>query len=160
MKTKLGRPYPQGVTLENGGANFALYSENATGVTLELYNRHDSGTPTEQIELRERDGFVWHIHVSGIKPGDLYGFRVNGPYNPGTGQRFNRNKLLIDPYARAISGVIDWNNDIFGYDIGDVNGDLSFNKNDDAASVPKSVVSDNGLTGRAQRIPGFRGTER
>ncbi len=153
MKTKLGRPYPQGVTLENGGANFALYSENATGVTLELYNRHDSGTPTEQIELRERDGFVWHIHVSGIKPGDLYGFRVNGPYNPGTGQRFNRNKLLIDPYARAISGVIDWNNDIFGYDIGDVNGDLSFNKNDDAASVPKSVVSDNGFDWKGTKNP-------
>ena len=153
MKTTLGRPYPQGVTLENGGANFALYSENATAVTLELYDRYDSGSPSEQIELRERDGFVWHIHVSGIEPGNLYGFRVDGPYNPSAGHRFNRNKLLMDPYARAISGVIEWNNDIFGYNLGDADADISFNGNDDARYVPKSVVSDNGFDWKGTKNP-------
>ncbi len=153
MKTKLGRPYPQGVTLENGGANFALYSENATAVTLELYDRHESGTPSESIELKERDGFVWHVHVSGIRSGDLYGFRVDGPYRPDAGHRFDRNKLLIDPYARAISGVVDWNNDIFAYNLGDVRDDLAFNGNDDAASVPKCVVSDNFFDWKGTKNP-------
>ncbi|MCL5678006.1 MAG: glycogen debranching protein GlgX [Candidatus Thermoplasmatota archaeon] len=135
-----GRPYPQGVTLDQHGANFAVYSEHATGVTLELFDRHDSSSPKETIELKAVDGYVWHVYVPGIGAGELYGYRMDGPFRPEAGLRFNRNKLLIDPYAKALTGVINWNNDIFGYQMGAEKEDLTFNASDDAAFIPKCIV--------------------
>jgi len=140
VKTGRGKPYPQGVELNDEGANFAIYSENAEAVFLELYSHPGDASPRERISVKERDGFVWHVFVPGIKPGDLYGYRVEGPYRPEAGKRFNPMKLLIDPYARALSGVIDWDDSIFSYKLGDARADLSLNREDDAAFVPKGVV--------------------
>lgn len=137
---KMSTTYPLGATLTDGGANFALYSEYATGVTLELYKKPDDSTPYESIEIHERYNYVWHTFVPGVKAGTIYGYRVNGPYKPELGHRFNPNKLLIDPYAKAISGKTKFTPDIFGYVVGDPGEDLSFSKTDDAGCVPKSVV--------------------
>jgi glycogen operon protein len=92
--------------------------------------------------MTERSHQVWHVYLPGIKPGQLYGYRVHGPYEPKNGHRFNPSKLLIDPYAKAIAGTIDWNDALFGYTIGDPEEDLSYNEVDSAAFIPKSVVVD------------------
>ncbi len=152
-KTTIGSPYPQGVALEEDGANFAIYSENAERVTLQLFDRPESGDPSEEFELRERDDFVWHIFVPGIKEGDLYGYRVDGPYRPDLGMRFNPNKLLIDPYARALTGQIGWTNDMFGYVVGSEHGDESFSWTDDARSMPKCSVIGGGFDWKGVRKP-------
>lgn len=140
-RTKTGKPYPHGATLTDGGVNFALYSEYATGVTVELFKRPEDHDAYETIEVKERDNFVWHTFVSGLKPGTLYGYRVDGPYRPELGHRFNPNKLLLDPYAKAINGKFKFTDDIFGYVVGSVGDDLTYSKTDDAGCVPKSVVA-------------------
>ncbi|WP_393971587.1 glycogen debranching protein GlgX [Oxyplasma meridianum] len=155
LKIKSGSANIQGATVEESGTNFALFSENGTAVDLEIYSHRDDGDPKEIIKLKERDGFVWHAFVSGIGPGTLYGYRVDGPYKPQEGHRFNRNKLLIDPYAKGISNPVHWNNDIFAYNFGDPDADLSFNANDDAKYVPKSVVMNDNFDWKGVRNPGF-----
>jgi isoamylase len=140
LNTQTGTSYPLGSTITEDGTNFAIFSENATSVDLEIYRKSDDSSPSEVISLKNVDNHVWHTHISGIGAGTLYGYRVDGPFMPEKGHRFNRNKLLIDPYAKALSGTIKWSDDIFGYVLGDQNGDLSFNKNDDAGFVPKSIV--------------------
>ena len=137
----LGKPYPQGATFQGNGVNFAIYSENATAVDIDLFRSEKDHSPYETIRLKEKDNFVWHGFVSGLVPGTLYGLRVDGPYRPDQGLRFNRNKLLIDPFAKAITGPIRWDNSIFGYKIDSVEQDLSFNPEDDAGFMPKSVVA-------------------
>ena len=137
----LGKPYPQGATFDGHGVNFAIYSENATSVDIELFRSPGDHTPYETINLKEKDNFVWHGYSSGLRPGTLYGLRVDGPYKPDQGLRFNRNKMLIDPFSRAISGPIQWDDSIFGYDMGSKDLDLSFSTSDDAGFVPKSVVA-------------------
>lgn len=136
-----GSSYPIGPTVDDDGVNFSIFSQNATSVDLELYDFNDSSEPTEVIPLRENSGYVWHQYVSGIKPGDLYGFRVDGPYKPEQGHRFNKAKLLIDPYARALSGTINWNSELFGYKLGHKDEDLFRDDRDDAGFIPKSVVT-------------------
>ena len=151
MQRKLlpGRPYPLGAKANSRGTNFALYSEHATGVLLCLFD--EAGKQTECIPLRERTAFVWHGLVLGIKPGQLYGYRVDGPWEPEKGFRFNPNKLLVDPYAEAISGELDWKAPIFPYDL--ASGDDSRRDDQDsAAGVPKSVVVDASLR-LGQRLP-------
>jgi isoamylase len=139
MEYKLlpGRPYPLGGKANAKGTNFAVYSEHATGVSVCLFD--DSGKQTECIALQERTAFVWHGLILGIKPGQLYGYRIDGPWAPERGDRFNPNKLLVDPYAEAISGRLDWKAPIFPYDVtsGD---DTKRDDRDSAAGVPKSVV--------------------
>jgi isoamylase len=137
MQQKLlpGRPYPLGAKASSKGTNFALYSEQATQVHVCLFD--DQGKETDCIALHERTAFVWHGLVLGVKPGQLYGFRVEGPWEPEKGNRFNAKKLLVDPYAEAISGQADWKAPIFGHQMGD---DLKRCDLDDAAGVPKSVV--------------------
>jgi isoamylase len=137
MQHKLlpGRPYPLGAKASSKGTNFAVYSEHATRVSVCLFD--DSGRETDCIPLRERTAFVWHGLVLGVKPGQLYGFRVDGPWDPANGDRFNPKKLLVDPYAEAISGEVDWKAPIFGHEMQD---DLKRCDLDDAAGVPKSVV--------------------
>ena len=140
-KSDRNLPYPLGSTAYPDGVNFALYSENATAVTLEIYEKAGDSTPKESISLSDRTNFVWHTFVSGLKEGDLYAYRVDGPYMPELGIRFNRNKLLLDPYARAITGPILWNDTIYGYNLGQPSSDLTFSTADDAGFMPKCVVS-------------------
>ena len=100
-----GRPYPMGATFDGAGVNFALYSEHGTEVELCLFADEHAAAATECIRLRERTAYVWHGYVPGLRPGQVYGYRVDGPYEPEKGHRFNRSKLLLDPYARAVAGA-------------------------------------------------------
>ncbi len=134
-----GRPFPQGATWDGTGVNFALYSENATKVELCLYDNR-TRRETERIVLTEQTAFVWHVYLPGIQPGQLYGYRVHGPWDPNRGLRFNPAKLLIDPYARAIQGNVDWSKPIYPYRFGADNSDLSVDRRDSASGMPKSVV--------------------
>jgi glycogen operon protein len=135
-----GKPYPQGATWDGTGVNFSLYSEKATAVTLCLFESAHSAE-CEAIPLRETSGYSWHCYVPGLKPGQLYGYRVEGPYEPERGERCNAAKLLIDPYAKAISGKLDWTAPVFGYKLGDPAEDLSKDDQDDAVAIPKCVVT-------------------
>lgn len=130
-----------GATVDAEGVNFAVFSAHALSVDLCLFSP-DGQRETARIALAERDGDIWHAHVGGLKAGQLYGFRVHGPYNPARGQRFNRNKLLIDPYAKAWSGRLIWADEVLGYQANALEGDLSFDPRDSAFAVPKSVVVD------------------
>ncbi|WP_293887377.1 MULTISPECIES: glycogen debranching protein GlgX [unclassified Sphingobacterium] len=140
METNIstGNPYPLGATYDGEGVNFALCSEHAEAVELYLYDSSDE-REIAKFKITEKTHQVWHIYVSGIKPGQLYGYRVHGPYDPSNGHRFNPHKLLIDPYAKAISGTVKWNDALFAYTIGD--DDLSMDATDSAPFVPKSVVT-------------------
>ncbi len=134
-----GRPHPLGATWDGTGVNFALYSENATRVELCLYDnrtRRESG----RILVAEQTAFVWHCYIPGLQPGQLYGYRVYGPWDPASGLRFNPAKLLIDPYAQAINGRVDWEKPIFPYRFGGDNADLHIDRRDSAAGMPKCVV--------------------
>ncbi|ACZ40105.1 glycogen debranching protein GlgX [Sphaerobacter thermophilus] len=138
-KIRPGKPFPLGATWDGEGVNFALYSEHATGVQLCLFD--ESGeTEIERIPLREVTAHIWHAYILGLGPGQRYGFRVSGPFAPEEGHRFNPNKLLLDPYARAISGNVNWDAPVFGYPLGHADEDLAFDEQDDAWGMPKSVV--------------------
>lgn len=137
-----GEPFPLGATWDGEGVNFALYTENATGVELCLFNSTTEKHETHRIKLKERSNHVWHTYIPELQPGQLYGYRVYGPYEPHQGHRFNPNKLLIDPYAKAVSGTIQWHDSLFAYQIGHPDEDLSFSETDSAPFVPKSVVID------------------
>ena len=135
-----GTPYPQGATWDGAGVNFAIYSENATAVDLCLFD--DLGQDEqERIPVRECTGYVWHCYLPGMSIGQLYGYRIDGPYEPDKGLRFNASKLLIDPYAKAIAGEVDWNYPIFSYKLGDPAEDLVKCEADDAKGMPKGVVT-------------------
>jgi isoamylase len=137
-----GSPFPLGANWDGKGVNFALFAENATAVDLCLFNSSNNKPETKRIRLKERTHHVWHAYVPKLKPGQLYGYRVYGPYEPENGYRFNPNKLLLDPYARAISGTVEWHNSLFGYVVGHPDADLSYSEEDSAPFVPKSVVID------------------
>ncbi|MDG4668417.1 glycogen debranching protein GlgX [Mycobacterium sp. 236(2023)] len=130
-----GKAYPLGATYDGSGTNFALFSEAAEKVELCLFDA--DGEQTACITLPEVDGFVWHGFIPNIEPGQRYGYRVHGPYDPAAGSRCNPNKLLLDPYSKAIDGKFDWNQSLFSYNFGDPD---SRNDDDSAASMPKSVV--------------------
>ena len=135
-----GNPFPLGATWDGKGVNFALHSENATAVDLCLF---DAKTGKEKrVRVKEMDNRIWHVYIPKLRPGQLYGYRVYGPYEPQNGHRFNPNKLLIDPYAKALSGRVEWHNAIFGYEVGHPDEDFSFSEEDSAPYVPKSVVID------------------
>ncbi len=134
-----GRVYPLGSSWDGKGTNFALYSENATSVELCLFDKDDQET---RLELTEVSNFVWHGYLPGIGPGQRYGYRVHGPYAPEEGHRFNANKLLIDPYGKAIDGEVGNGPELFGYSWDAPEEDLSFSELDDAHLMPKSVVVD------------------
>src|SRR5215211_2857587 len=153
MKTHPGEPFPLGATWDGEGVNFALYAENAKGVELCLFNSTNPENESDRIKLTERSNHVWHIYIPDLRPGQLYGYRVYGPYEPHTGHRFNPNKLLIDPYANAISGTIQWNDALFGYEMGHTAGDLSFNELDSAPFVPKAVVIDPNFNWEGDKHP-------
>ncbi|MFT4013356.1 MAG: glycogen debranching protein GlgX [Paracoccus sp. (in: a-proteobacteria)] len=134
-----GHPAPLGATFDGAGVNFALFSQHATRVQLCLFD----GKGTElRLDLPERDGHVWHGYVPGLRPGHRYGYRVHGPYAPQQGHRFNHNKLLMDPYAKRLTGTPIQHPAICGYRSSDPLADLSFDPRDSAPYMPRSVVVD------------------
>lgn len=134
-----GKPYPLGATPQKLGTNFSLFSETATGVWVCLFDKE--GKETDRVQLKEHTAYVWHGLIRGIAPGQRYGYRVEGAWDPENGHRFNANKLLVDPYAKAIAGEVDWKAPIFPYDV--QSGDeLKFDEQDSADGVPKSIVID------------------
>jgi isoamylase len=137
-----GKPYPLGATPDKNGVNFAIFSENANKVEICLFDANDTENETARIKMPEQTDLVWHAYLPGIRPGQLYGFRVYGPYKPENGHRFNPKKLLLDPYAKAFSGKIEWDDALFGYTIGNKRNDLSRDKRNSAKNIPKSVVID------------------
>ena len=139
MRTWPGSPYPLGATYDGSGTNFALFSEVADRIELCLFDdAADGGVGTEtRVDLPERDAFVWHGYLPDIGPGQRYGYRVHGPYDPDNGHRCNPNKLLLDPYAKAVDGNIDWDQSCFSYPWGDED---SFDDQDSAPHISKSVV--------------------
>ena len=151
-KTYAGVPYPLGSTFDGDGVNFALFSANAKKVELCLFSPNGA-IETERYELTERDNDIWHIYVSGLKAGQVYGYRVYGEYKPQEGKRFNHNKLLFDPYGKKLVGCLILNKAIFGYDIDSPMKDLSFSNLDSAPYVPKSVVVDNQYDWKADKHP-------
>jgi isoamylase len=145
LKTKRG--YPRlGATPDETGVNFAIFSRHATRVILELYQNYYDDKPSHVFELdpvKNKTGDIWHIYVYGVGHGQYYGWRIDGPYDPINGKRFNVNKLLIDPYAKAITTFFDWNDDaVYGYDRNSPMGDLSFSTLDSAKSMIRSIVID------------------
>ena len=140
-----GLPHPLGATWDGSGVNFALFSANGTRVQLCLFDRQGR-REIERVDLPEQTHEVWHGYLPDIRPGQLYGYRVHGPYAPEEGHRFNPNKLLIDPYARALSGDIRWHDACFGYRVGSNRADLSFDRRDSAFVMPKCVVTDPAYT--------------
>ncbi len=135
-----GKPYPLGATWDGSGTNFSIFSENATSVELCLFDA-DGVKEVRRVRLPEVTAHVWHGYLTSVEPGQLYGYRVDGPFDPESGARFNPSKLLIDPYAKAVQGNVDWDAPVFGYRIGDEALDLSFDDEDSAWGVPKSVVT-------------------
>lgn len=137
-----GSPSPLGATWDGRGVNFALYSEHATQVELCLFDRPEAQRETHRIPLPEQTDYVWHGYIPHLKPGQLYGYRVHGPYDPARGHRFNPHKVVLDPYAKAIGRDLTWSDSLFGYRIGDPLEDLSFDERDNAAVAPLAAVID------------------
>jgi glycogen operon protein len=145
-KIRPGRSYPLGSTWDGEGVNFALFSENATAVELCLFDRPDQEKETQSIRIEERTNQIWHVYLPEARPEQLYGYRVHGPYEPKAGHRFNPAKLLIDPYAKALTGDVRWSDAMFSYRLGDPEADLSYDDQNNAANVPKSVVIEQAFT--------------
>ena len=147
-----GRPYPLGSNWDGEGVNFALYSEHAEKVELCLFD--ESGKrETLRVPLPEQTDMVWHGYLPEVRPGQLYGYRVFGPYAPEQGHRFNHHKLLLDPYGKQIQGSIRWSDAHFGYRVGSKQEDLSFDRRDNAAGMPKNRVIDSAFTWGADAPP-------
>jgi glycogen operon protein len=144
-----GRPYPLGATWEGSGVNFAVFSENAQAVELCLF---DDGRET-RVPINEHTEHVWHVYLPEARPGVRYGYRVQGPWDPAAGHRFNAAKLLLDPYARAVDGTIRWSDALFGYQVGHADADLAPDGRDSAHGMPKSVVVDSAFTWGNDRAP-------
>ncbi len=136
-----GQPYPLGATWDGLGVNFALFSEHAQSVDLCLFDEAYGATETVCVRMHNQTDNVWHVRLPDARPGLMYGYRVHGQYEPQNGHRFNRDKLLLDPYAKAITGPIDWSDAMFGYITGpSPDADLSFSEEDSAPGMPKAVV--------------------
>ena len=148
-----GSPYPLGATWDGKGVNFALYADNATGVELCLFNTPADEAESAKIKITERSHQIWHCYVPDLKPGQLYGYRVHGPFEPQNGHRFNPKKLLIDPYAKAIAGTVNWSDAMFGYKMGDPEEDLSYSELDNMPFIPKCVVVDSNFNWEDDRAP-------
>ncbi|MEI2715168.1 MAG: glycogen debranching protein GlgX [Nocardioides sp.] len=148
MQVWPGNAYPLGATYDGSGTNFAIFSEAADKVELCLFD--ESGEET-RVELTEVDAYVWHCYLPQVQPGQLYGYRVHGPYEPEHGTRCNPNKLLLDPYAKATSRDIDWDQSLFGYNFGDPD---SRNDDDSAAHMTLGVVINPFFDWEGDRLPG------
>ncbi|MGK7223365.1 glycogen debranching protein GlgX [Kocuria flava] len=147
MEVWPGQPYPLGATFDGTGTNFALFSEVAEKVELCLFD--DDGTET-RVDVEAQDGYVWHCYLPQVQPGQRYGYRVHGPWDPAAGQRCNPAKLLLDPYAKAVSGQFDWAQPLFSYNFGEED---SFNEEDSAPHMPKGVVINPFFNWEGDRTP-------
>ena len=150
-----GAPAPLGASWDGEGTNFAVFSEHASRVELCLFEQPGHPGEAERVELRERTGDIWHGYLPGARPGQAYGYRVHGPHAPHLGHRFNPAKLLLDPYAKAISGTIGWSDALAGYPVrsSDPDRDLIADATDSAAVMPKSIVVDSAFTWGNDRPP-------
>jgi len=153
-KNRLGRPrLPLGATLRDGGVNFALFSRNAREVQLLLFD-DPGGEPTDVIRVENRRRFIWHLFVPGLKAGQLYAYRVLGEHDPARGLRFNGHKLLVDPYAKALTGkAANEDNLLLAYDPDSPERDLSLDGRDNSRIVPKCIVVDDTFDWKADRPP-------
>ncbi|MBC7643655.1 MAG: glycogen debranching protein GlgX [Thermoleophilia bacterium] len=140
MRIWPGTPYPLGASWDGEGVNFSIFSENADGIELCLFDNPDDGEPTHVLTMPVRTSRNWHCYLPDARPGQLYGYRVHGKWAPSEGHRFNPNKLLIDPYAKSIAGEIDWRDEVFGYRVGA--DDTVMDTRDSAKFMPKCVVID------------------
>ena len=147
-----GCPYPLGASWDGRGVNFALFSANAEKVLLCLFD--ETGTrEIQRIAMPERTDEVWHVYLPDVQPGQLYGYRVFGPYDPERGHRFNHNKLLLDPYAKSITGPLVFNETMQGYRSGSPKADMSFDRRDSAPFVPKCRVVDDTFSWNGDKAP-------
>ncbi|WP_051329896.1 glycogen debranching protein GlgX [Niveispirillum irakense] len=153
-----GRPNPLGATWDGFGVNFALFSAHAEKVELCLFDS-DGTREIERVTLPECTDDVWHGYLPEARPGTLYGYRVHGPYDPGRGHRFNPNKLLLDPYAKALEGPMRWSDAHFGYRVGSAKEDLSLDRRDNARGMPKCRVIDPAFTWGGERRPNVPWTD-
>ncbi|HEY6724718.1 MAG TPA: glycogen debranching protein GlgX, partial [Polyangiaceae bacterium] len=154
MRIWPGTAHDLGATWDGEGVNFAIFSDHATAVDLCLFDAPRAPKEFLRVPMRERTNRVWHCYLPDVRPGQLYGYRVHGPYSPSHGHRFNPHKLLIDPYAKAIAGhVLDWADQVSGYEVGHPSADLSYSDQDSAPLVPKCVVVDTAFTWGDDRPP-------
>jgi glycogen operon protein len=153
MRVWPGVPYPQGATWDGEGVNFSIFSEHATGVELCLFRKDEDAVAFARIRMAQRTDLNWHCYLPDARPGQLYGYRVEGPWAPEEGHRFNPAKLLLDPYAKAISGKVRWDDSVFGYTVGHPAADLQRDDRDSAAAMPKSVVIDPAFTWGGDQSP-------
>src|SRR5205807_98888 len=151
MRVWPGRPYPLGATWDGAGVNFALFSEHAAKVELCLFDGPDAPRESERVRMFEQTDQVWHCYLPDVVPGQHYGYRVYGPYDPAKGLRFNPNKVVLDPYAKAVGRDVRWHDALFGYTIG--KDDLSFDERDSAAFAPLARVIDTAFTWGDDRPP-------
>ena len=151
-----GSPHPLGATWDGRGTNFALFSSNAEKVELCLFDK-TGRNEIDRIALPERTEDVWHVYLPYVQPGQLYGYRVHGPYEPEAGHRFNHHKLLIDPYSKRLGGQFAWTDAHLAYRVGNKREDLSFDRRDNARSMLKSVVVDPAHTWPTTAIRRCRG---
>jgi glycogen operon protein len=153
MRIWPGSPYPLGANWDGAGVNFAIFAEHATRVELCLFDSAEAKSESERIALPEQTDLTWHVYLPEAQPGQLYGYRVYGPYEPENGMRFNPNKVLLDPYAKAIGRGTTWADEMFGYRIGDPQEDLSFDGRDNAPFAPLGMVIDTAFTWGDDRSP-------
>jgi isoamylase len=153
MRVWPGQPYPLGATWTGLGVNFAIFTAHATNVELCLFECPDATAPSACVPLPEHTDMVWHGYLPDVRPGQLYGFRVHGPYEPQSGHRFNPHKIVMDPYAKSVGRPIKWDDANFGYRIGDGAADLSFDTRDNAAFAPLAAVIDPAFTWGDDRPP-------
>jgi isoamylase len=153
VRVRPGQPYPLGATWDGLGVNFALFSEHATRVELCLFDGPEAPHESLRVDLPEQTDMVWHGYLSGIRPGQLYGYRVHGPYDPSAGHRFNPAKVVFDPYAKAVGRMTRWHDENFGYTLGGPQGDLALDPRDNAASAPLAAVVDVAFTWGDDRPP-------
>ncbi len=153
MRIWPGRPQSRGAVWDGLGVNFALFSEHATGVDLCLFDSPDATAEAVRVALPERTDFIWHGYLPDLRPGQLYGYRVQGPYDPEAGHRFNPAKVVLDPYAKAIGRPVRWDETLFGYTPGHPRLDLSRDGRDNAAYAPLAAVIDQPFTWGDDRPP-------
>ena len=153
LRARPGAPYPLGATWDGRGVNFALFSERATAVDVCLFDSIEAERESERVALREQTDRVWHAYLPDVRPGQLYGYRVHGPYDPEHGDRFNPAKVLVDPYAKAMARPVRWDDALFGYPIGDPAADLARDDRDSAAFAPLAAVVDPAFDWQGDRRP-------
>jgi isoamylase len=148
-----GKIHPLGASWDGIGVNFALYSASAQKVELCLFDSPEAKTESQRIEMFEQTDMVWHCYLPDMQPGQLYGYRVHGPWEPAKGHRFNPNKIVLDPYAKAIGRRARWDDSMFSYRLGHPDADLSFDDRDNAAFAPLAAVVDSSFTWGDDRAP-------